>query len=149
MNPEEAFDFGVDPDEPEASQLIDDEDPDALGTYDWPMPWQRLEPGERWMWFQQLWDSVCWLRLRYDLPVRTRWWESGVLVETLAALAEWVSLYDTGRCDDPPGKLALLFELERISDLLRDGNEPFRRDRDRAEFEDHLDRLGCVIPDRI
>ena len=38
-------------------------------------------------------------------------------VEALAATAAWVHRYDTGEWDDPPGKLALLFELERVAQL--------------------------------
>ena len=66
------------------------------------------------------------------LPVRTCWWENPLQVETLAALAAWVERYDSGEWDDPPGKLALLYDLERVAALLRDGNDPFYPDRDRA-----------------
>ena len=31
----------------------------------------------------------------------------------------------SGEWDDPPGKLALLYDPERIAALLRDGGEPF------------------------
>ncbi len=92
-------------------------------------------------WFEQLWDDVCALRVRYALPVRTLWWESPLLVELLAALAAWVGRYDSGEWDDPPGKLALLYDLERISALLRDGNDPFYPDRDRLTFERFLAAL--------
>jgi hypothetical protein len=67
-------------------------------------------------------------------------------VEALAALAAWVERYDSGECDDPPGKLALLFDLERIATLLRDGSEPFDPDRDRRAFTRHLISLGCRPP---
>ena len=78
-----------------------------------------------------LWVDVCRLRERYMLPVRTCWWENPIQVEALAALAAWVERYDSGEWDDPPGKLALLYDLERVSAMLRDGNEPFYPDRDR------------------
>ncbi|MGI8902716.1 MAG: hypothetical protein ACR2IP_03465 [Solirubrobacteraceae bacterium] len=48
--------------------------------------------------------------------------------------------------DDPPGKLALLYDLERVAALLRDGNEPFHPDRDRVAFARHLIDLGCQPP---
>ncbi|HEY2201967.1 MAG TPA: hypothetical protein VGH56_08765, partial [Solirubrobacteraceae bacterium] len=43
--------------------------------------------------------------------------------------------YDSGAWDDPPGKLALLYDLERVGLLLRNGQDPFYPDRDRAAFE--------------
>src|SRR5581483_2291394 len=84
-----------------------------------------LPPREHRLWFTQLWDDACALRRRYRLPLRSGWWEDEIQVEALAALAEWVYRYDSGEWDDPPGKLALLAELERITVLLRDGGEPF------------------------
>jgi hypothetical protein len=92
-------------------------------------------------WFEKLWVDVCRLRERYMLPVRTRWWENPVQTETLAAFAEWVERYDSGEWDDPPGKLALLYDIERISGLLRDGHEPFYADRDRAAFDRFLNAI--------
>ncbi|MGB0094051.1 MAG: hypothetical protein WBP81_16155 [Solirubrobacteraceae bacterium] len=65
------------------------------------------------------------LRERYRLPVRSGWWEHHLQVEALAALAAWVHLYDSGDWDDPPGKLALLYDLERIAGLLGDGVSRF------------------------
>jgi hypothetical protein len=50
---------------------------------------------ERWAWFDRLWQSVCALRTRYGLPVRSRWWQSELQVEALAALAAWVDRYDS------------------------------------------------------
>ena len=97
-------------------------------------------------WFEDLWLDVCRLRERYMLPVRTSWWENPLQVETLAALAAWVERYDSGEWDDPPGKLSLLFELERLQTLLRDGNEPFVPGRDSGLFTQHLTRLGCQPP---
>ena len=78
--------------------------------------------------------------------VRSGWWENDVHVETLAALAAWVARYDSGEWDDPPGKLALLYEIERVAGLLRDGNEPFHPDRDRLAFARHLVEIGCQLP---
>ena len=45
-----------------------------------------------------------------------------------------------------PGKLALLYDLERLAALLRDGNEPFHPDRDRLAFARHLIDIGCQPP---
>jgi hypothetical protein len=89
-------------------------------------------------WFEDLWLDVCRLRERYTLPVRSRWWENPIQVEALAALAAWVERYDSGEWDDPPGKLALLYDLERVAAMLRDGNDPFYPGRDRPEFDRFL-----------
>ncbi len=89
-------------------------------------------------WFEDLWLDVCRLRERYALPVRSHWWESPIQVEVLAALAAWAQRYDSGEWDDPPGKLALLYDLERVAMMLRDGNDPFYPDRDRRSFERFL-----------
>jgi hypothetical protein len=105
--------------------------------------WRQLESSRsRRLWFQQLWDDVCELRLRYRLPVRSRWWEDEIQVEALAAMAAWVDRYDSGVWEDPPGKLTLLFELERLESLLRDGNDPFHPQRDKPHFDRHLELLG-------
>jgi hypothetical protein len=48
--------------------------------------------------------------------------------------------------DDPPEKLALLYDLERVAQLLRDGTEPFHPDRDRLAFARYLIDLGCQPP---
>jgi hypothetical protein len=61
-------------------------------------------------------------------------------------LAAWVTRYDSGEWDDPPGKLALLYDLERVSSLLRDGLDPFNPRRDRRAFERHLIDFGCQPP---
>ena len=71
----------------------------------WPLHWSGLMISERWAWFDRLWQSVCALRTRYGLPVRSGWWESELQVEALAALAAWVDRYDSGEWDDPPGTL--------------------------------------------
>jgi hypothetical protein len=112
----------------------------------WPLDWRGLYPRERWMWFEQLWTDVCVLRERYRLPVRSGWWEDQVQVEALAALAAWTDRYDSGEWDDPPGKLALLYDLARVAILLRDGNEPFHPDRDRMAFARYLVDIGCQPP---
>jgi hypothetical protein len=114
----------------------------------WPLDWQGLYPKERWMWFEQLWSDVCALRKRYRLPVRSGWWEDQIQVEALAALAAWVERYDSSEWDDPQGKLALLYDLEQLSALLRDGSDPFHPDRDRMAFARYLIDVGCQPPPR-
>ena len=79
-----------------------------------------------------------------DFP-GTDWWEDGVPVQALAALAAWVARYDSGEWDDPPGKLALLYDLERVGQLIR-GAEPFDPDKDRAAFCRFLIDSGCQPP---
>ena len=113
----------------------------------WPLDWRGLYRRERWLWFNQLWCDVCLLRERYRLPLRAGWWENDLQVEALAALSAWVSRYDSGEWDDPPGKLALLYDIERVCALLRDGRDPFSPQRDRAAFERHLAELGCQAPE--
>jgi hypothetical protein len=121
----------------------DTEDSDQLIETRWPMHWQSLYTRERRLWFEQLWTDVLMLRQRYRLPVRSGWWENELQVEALAATAAWAHRYDTGEWDDPPGKLALLFDLERVAHLLRDGQDPFDPERDRRRFERYLaDELG-------
>ncbi|MHB8659038.1 MAG: hypothetical protein ACYC91_13980 [Solirubrobacteraceae bacterium] len=112
----------------------------------WPLAWHSLFPRERWLWFEQLWADVCALRGRYRLGVRSGWWEDSIQVEALAALAAWTARYDSGEWDDPPGKLSLLFDLERVDALLKDGGDPFLPERDRLEFTHHLMELGCQPP---
>jgi hypothetical protein len=119
---------------------------DGDETIRWPLTWRALYPRERWLWFERLWTDVCQLRDRYRLSVRSGWWEDEVQVEALAALAAWTERYDSGEWDDPPGKLSLLFDLERISTLLRDGLDPFHPDRDRPAFLAHLLSVGCQPP---
>jgi hypothetical protein len=112
----------------------------------WPLDWQSLYPRERWLWFEQLWTDACMLRERYRVALRSGWWEDQRQVEALAAFAAWVHLYDSGEWDDPPGKLALLYDLERLALLLRDGGDPFHPDRDRLAFARALIELGCQPP---
>lgn len=120
--------------------------PDLVEGGRWPLDWRSLYPRERWLWFEQLWIDVCTLRDRYRLPLRARWWEDSIQVEALAALAAWIDRYDTGEWDDPPGKLALLYELERIELLLREGAEPFHPARDREAYFVYVTGLGCQRP---
>jgi hypothetical protein len=125
---------------------------EAGGAFDdgearrWPLDWQSLYPRERWLWFEQLWADACMLRERYRVALRSGWWEDQRQVEALAAFAAWVHLYDSGEWDDPPGKLALLYDLERLALLLRDGGDPFHPDRDRLAFARALIELGCQPP---
>jgi hypothetical protein len=114
----------------------------------WPLTWRGLYPRERWLWFERLWADVGSLRRRYRLPIRSGWWEDEIQVEALAALAAWTARYDSGEWDDPPGKLALLCDLERVISLLRDGMDPFHPERDRPAFVAHLIALGCQPPRR-
>jgi hypothetical protein len=107
------------------------------------------DSGERRCWYEDLWVAVCALRARYRLPVRWGWWEDSVQVEALAALAAWVENYDSGTWDDPPGKLALLYDLERVSLLLRSGQDPFYPERDRAAFERWLQSRGDDTSGRL
>jgi hypothetical protein len=112
----------------------------------WPLTWRGLYPRERWLWWEQLWTDACVLRARYRISLRSGWWEDEVQVEALAALAAWTQRYDSGEWDDPPGKLALLYDLERVGAMLRDGADPFHPDRDRLAFARHLIELGCQPP---
>ena len=133
----------------------DDEQGDELGgaaddpdERRWPLTWRGLYPRERWLWFEQLWCDACMLRDRYRLTIRSGWWEDQIQVEAMAALAAWTARYDAGEWDDPPGKLALLYDLERVAALLKDGHEPFHPARDRRAFASHLIELGCQPPPR-
>lgn len=108
--------------------------------------WQAVPEPDRWRWWVELWLSVCELKDRYLLPVRYGWWEHPLQLEALAALAAWIDAYDRGEWDDPPGKLSLLMDLERIGALLHDGGDPFYADRHRHAFERHLHDIGCRPP---
>src|SRR5438477_5560880 len=111
----------------------------------WPLHWHGLYPRERRLWFEELWRDVCMLRARYRLAVRSGWWEDQVQVEALAALAAWVARYDSGEWDDPPGKLALLYDIERVREVVR-GHEPFDPAHDHAAFARFLVDTGCQPP---
>ena len=68
-----------------------------------------------------------------------------IVVEALAALAAWVERYDTGEWDDPPGKLGLLYDVERVRELIG-GGDPFYPDRDRTAFVKFLIDAGSQPP---
>jgi hypothetical protein len=85
------------------------------------------------------------LRRRYRLDPGKDWWEDAAKVEALAALAAWVDRYDSGEWDDPPGKLALLYDVERVRELVR-GQEPFDPAGDHAAFARCLVEAGCQPP---
>ena len=121
------------------------EDELELGERRWPLAPTHLLPRERWLWWEQLWSDVLALGERYRIRPAKDWWEDGVQVEALAALAAWVERYDSGEWDDPPGKLSLLYDLERVRELIR-GSEPFHPDRDRAAFTRFLIDAGCQPP---
>ena len=106
----------------------------------------NLLPRERWLWWEQLWSDVLMLGERYRVRPANEWWENAVQVEALAAVAAWVARYDAGEWDDPPGKLALLYDLERVRELLRGSPEPFDPARDRATFARFLIDNGCQPP---
>jgi hypothetical protein len=118
----------------------------SLERGNWPLTWRVLEPRAAWLWFEQLWSDVCLLRERYRVAVRSGWWEDDVQVEALAALVAWAERYDSGDWDDPPGKLALLYDLQRVAELLRPGHEPFNPARDGPRFRRYLLDLGCEPP---
>jgi hypothetical protein len=112
----------------------------------WPLTWRKLLPRERWLWYERLWEDVCEMRDRYRLAVRSGWWADELQTEVLAALAAWVQRYDSGEWDDPPGKLSLLFDLERVAVALREGIDPFHPDRDRMAFVRYLVDIGAQPP---
>ena len=124
---------------------LEDESEPCLADQRWPMAPTHLLPRERWLWWEQLWSEVVALGERYRVRPCKDWWEDGSKVEALAALAAWVARYDSGEWDDPPGKLALLYDLERVRELIR-GSEPFHPDRDRAAFASFLIDTGCQPP---
>jgi hypothetical protein len=120
-------------------------DEGCLADTRWPMAPTHLLPLERWLWWEQLWTEVVMLRRRYRLVPAKDWWEDPAKVEALAALDEWVARYDSGEWDDPPGKLALLYDLERVRQLVR-GHEPFDPARDHAAFARFLVEARCQAP---
>ena len=121
-------------------------EPDELALEQrWPLTPANLLPRERWLWWEQLWTDVLMLAERYRISLGKDWWENGLQVEALAAVAAWVARYDSGEWDDPPGKLALLYDLERVRELIR-GSDPFHPQRDRAAFCRFLIDSGCQPP---
>jgi hypothetical protein len=127
------------------NEWLEDEDERCLAEHRWPLAPVHLLPRERWLWWEQLWSEVIMLAGRYRMRPGNDWWEDSTHVEALAALAAWVARYDSGEWDDPPGKLALLCDLERIRELVR-GQEPFDPRRDRAAFCQFLVDTGCQPP---
>jgi hypothetical protein len=123
-----------------------DGDPDEPAERQrWPMAPAHLLPRERWLWWEQVWSDVIALSERYRLSPAKDWWETPVQVEALAALAAWTARYDSGEWDDPPGKLSLLYDLERVRQLIG-GSEPFDARRDRAAFRRFLIDAGGQPP---
>ena len=116
-----------------------DDDAERLAAHRWPMAPNDLLPRERWLWWGQLWADVISLSRRYRIRLGRDWWEDEVQVEALAALAAWVERYDSGEWDDPPGKLALLYDLDRIREL-----DPGRR----AVLPRTRPPGVCPLPDR-
>jgi hypothetical protein len=98
-----------------------------------PFRWEELYRRERWQRFEQVRSEACGPRRRYRLSLRTGHGGTRCRPRHRRAGA-WVERYDAGEWDDPPGKLALLYDLERVAPLLRDGTEPFHPDRDRIAF---------------
>jgi hypothetical protein len=105
--------------------------------------WRELDPADRRSWWEDRWLDAIALTARYRLSLRNRWWEDSIQVEALAAFAAWVALYDSGTYTDPPGKLQLLWEIERLRAVLRGGEEAFHPARDRAAYERHLASIGA------
>ena len=130
------------------SEWSDDENQLGPNERRWPMAPNDLLPRERWRWWEQLWSDVVALGDRSRLRPGNGWWEQPIQVEALAALAAWVERYDSGEWDDPPGKLSLLYDLDRVRELIR-GSEPFHPDRDRAAFSRFLIDAGCQPPPGI
>jgi hypothetical protein len=109
--------------------------------------WEGLDRYARWDWWQELWCQAVVLSRRYRLALRSGWWEDELQVEILAALAAWVGMFDSGAWTDPPSKLQLIFELDRVRALLRGGESVFHPERDQEPFEQHLRKLGCETDD--
>jgi hypothetical protein len=127
------------------TEWVEDEDEPCLASHRWPMAPTDLLPRERWLWWEQLWTDVLMLGELYRVRPCKDWWEDGTQVEALAALAAWIERYDSGEWDDPPGKLALLYDIERVRELIR-GCEPFQPKRDRLAFARFLIDAGCQPP---
>jgi hypothetical protein len=126
-------------------ERIDDEDQPRVAEQRWPLAPTHLLQRERWLWWEQLWADVLMLARRYRISPGNGWWGDATQVEALAALAAWVARYDSGEWDDPPGKLALLYDIERVRGLVR-GEEPFDPRRDRVAFCRFLSEIVCRPP---
>jgi hypothetical protein len=105
--------------------------------------WRELPPEDRAAWWSQLWLDAASLADRYRLSLRSGWWEDSIQVEALQAFAAWARLYDSGSYTDPPGKLQLLFELERLRAVLRAGEQPLDASRDRPLFDRYVQQLNA------
>jgi hypothetical protein len=105
--------------------------------------WRELTAPQRQQWWQELWLNTLALTDRYRLALRSGWWEDTLQVEALAAFSAWIALYDTAGYSDPPGKIQLLWELERLKTVLRAGERAFDPARDRPAYERHLTAIGC------
>jgi len=121
---------------------------ELLMTGDQAVPgWRSLEPGQRWTWFQQLYEQTAHLDRRYRLGLRSGWWTDEVQVELLAALGAWVGMFDHANWIDPEAKARLIFQLPAVRELLRGGAQQFDPWRDRQAFESHLgDQRDCEQP---
>jgi hypothetical protein len=103
--------------------------------------WRELPPGQRREWWEDAWSAAISLSARYRLALRRGWWEDAIQVEAIAAFHAWLRLYDTGAYTDPPGKLQLLWELERLRAVIRAGEATFDPVADRTSFERYLDTV--------
>jgi hypothetical protein len=113
--------------------------------------WRSLrEPGQRWNWFQKLYDQAAHLDRRYRLALRSGWWEDEIQVELLAALGAWVGMFDYANWVDPEAKVRLLFQLQSVRELVRGGAQQFDPERDRKAFERHLRaQQECEAPNHV
>jgi hypothetical protein len=103
--------------------------------------WRELPPRQRREWWEDAWNAAISLSARYRLALRRGWWEDAIQVEAIAAFHAWLRLYDTGAYTDPPGKLQLLWELERLRAVIRAGEATFDPVADRTSFELYLDTV--------
>jgi hypothetical protein len=108
--------------------------------------WRELPPAQRCGWWEHVWQAAIMLATRYRIALRRGWWEDSVQVEAVAAFHAWLRLYDTGAYTDPPGKLQLLWELDRLRSALRAGESAFDPEADRPLFELHLEALDGGAP---
>ena len=125
---------------------------DALMTADVAVAgWRSLrDPGQRWDWFQKLYQQAAHLDRRYRLALRTGWWEDEIQVELLATLGAWVGMFDYANWADPEAKTRLLLQLQSIRELVRGGAQQFDPERDREAFERHLlDQRQCEAPSHV
>ena len=98
---------------------------------------EHLLSRERWLWWGQLWSDVVMLAKRYRISPDKDWWDDGVKVEALAALAAWVARYDSGEWDDPPEGDRAARRARRVAQAGRGA----RADPDRRR---HHRMVGCA-----